>query len=213
LEVTLRPQPMGSLSGRVLFEGEHPVSATSLFVSLRNEKGNLFRNQVDSEGNFSLSRLAAGRYEVPAGSADYIAAFFAGPAGERLPLTLEIVSGENVRRDLMLTRAVSAIKGTVEKAGAPQIGAFVLLMPKDPSQRWAYRVDQTDADGSYRLATIPSGDYFLIALSDGADVAYRDAKVAAILSRAAKVVRVEAGDHLDLKVDVVGAATLNLPLL
>jgi hypothetical protein len=213
VEVTLRPRPMGSMSGRVLFEGERPASTATLFVSLVNEKGSLFRNQVDPEGNFSLSRLPAGRYEATAGSADYIAAYFAGPAGERMPLILETASGENVRRDLMLTRAVSAIKGAVENAGAPQIGALVLLMPKDPSQRWAYRVDQTDTDGSYSLAAIPSGDYFLIALSDGADVAYRDAKVAAILTRAAKLVHVQPGDHLDTKLDVVDVGNLNLPLL
>jgi hypothetical protein len=213
IEVTLRPPPMGSVSGHVLFEGERPASTATLFVSLRNERGTVVRNQVDLEGSFSLSRLAAGRYEVTAGSADYIAAYFAGPGGEHLPLTLEVASGENVRRELMLTRAVSMIKGTVENAGVPQIGAFVLLMPKDRSQRWAYRVDQTDTDGSYSLATIPSGDYFLIALSDGTDVAYRDAKVGAMLTRVAKQVHVEPGHHLEMKVDVVGAATLNLPLL
>jgi hypothetical protein len=211
MEVTLRPAPMGSVSGQVLFEGERPASTANLFVSLRNEKGNMSRAEVGPDGNFSFSRLPAERYEVTAGSADFVAAYFAGPAGERLPLTLEITSSEPVHRDLMLTKAVSVIEGTVENAGAPQVGAFVLLIPKNPSQRWAYRVDQTDSDGSYRLATIPSGDYLLIALSDGAEVAYRDPKVAAILIRAAKPVHIEPGDHLDMKMDVVGAATLNLP--
>jgi hypothetical protein len=211
MEVTLRPAPMGSVSGQVLFEGERPASTANLFVSLRNEKGNMSRAEVGPDGNFSFIRLPAERYEVTAGSADFVAAYFAGPAGERLPLTLEITSSEPVHRDLMLTKAVSVIEGTVENAGAPQVGAFVLLIPKNPSQRWAYRVDQTDSDGSYRLATIPSGDYLLIALSDGAEVAYRDPKVAAILIRAAKPVHIEPGDHLDMKMDVVGAATLNLP--
>jgi hypothetical protein len=211
IEVTLRPAPMGAVSGHVLFEGQRPASTADLFVSPRNETGNLARSQVDPEGNFSFSRLAAGRYEVTAGSADYVAAYFAGPSGERLPLGLEITSVEPLRRDLMLTKAVSVIEGTVEKTGVPQVGAFVLLMPKDPSQRWAYRIDQTDSDGSYRLATIPSGDYFLIALSDGADVAYRDPKVAPILTKAAKPVHVEPGDHLDMKVDVVGTSTFHLP--
>jgi hypothetical protein len=108
---------------------------------------------------------------------------------------------------------VSAIEGTVEKAGVPQVGAFVLLMPKNPSERWAYRSDQTDSDGSFRLAAIPSGDYFLIALSEGVDVVYRDAKVAAILAKAGKPVHIEPGDHSNLKVDVVDTATLNLPSL
>jgi Carboxypeptidase regulatory-like domain len=212
VDVTLRPAFMGAVSGRVLFDGDPPATA-NLFVTLRNDQGNAVRIQVDTEGNFSLSRILPGRYEVAAGSADYVASYFAGPNGERLPLTLDITSGEPVRRDLMLTRAVSAIEGTVEKAGVPQVGAFVLLMPKNPSERWAYRSDQTDSDGSFRLAAIPSGDYFLIALSEGVDVVYRDAKVAAILAKAGKPVHIEPGDHSNLKVDVVDTATLNLPSL
>ncbi len=211
MEVTLRPGPMGAMIGHVLFEGDHPASASGLFVVLRNDKGNSARIQVDPEGNFSLSRILPGRYEVTAGSADYVASYFVGSTGEHMPLTIEITSAEPVRRDLMLTKAVSVIEGTVEKAGTPQVGAFVLLMPKNPSQRWAYRFDQTDSDGSYHLATIPEGDYFLIALNESAEIAYRDAKVAAKLTSVAKPVHIQAGDHLDMKLDVVGANTLNLP--
>jgi hypothetical protein len=211
MEVTLRPRPMGAMIGHVIFDGERPAASVSLFVILHNDKGNAARLQVDSEGNFSLSRILPGRYEVTAGSSGYIASYFAGPSGERLPLTLEIASGETIHRDLMLTKAVSVIEGTVEKTGMPQVGAFVLLMPKNPSDRWAYRFDQSDSDGSYHLATIPAGDYFLIALTDGSDVLYRDAKVAATLARAGKPLHIEPGDHLNQKVDVVNTASLNLP--
>ncbi len=204
MEVTLRPQSMGSVSGHVVFESERPQSSGNLFVSLRNDRNNAFRAEVDPEGNFAMRRLPAGKYEATlAGSKDYIAAYFTGGAGERWPLNFEVSSGEAVRRDLVLTKAVSAIDGTVEQAGVPQVGAFVLLMPKNSADRWAYRVDQTDTDGSYRLATIPSGDYFLIALRAEEDIAYRDAKVAAILAGAAKQIHVEPGEKLDMKLEVV----------
>jgi hypothetical protein len=195
----------------VLFEDARPAAPATLFVSLRNENGNITGSEVNAEGMFSLSRLPAERYEVTVGSADYVASYFVAPAGEHLPLTVDIPSGDTIHRDLMLTKAISEIEGTVEKAGAPQVGAFVLLMPKDPAQRWAYHVDQTDSDGSYRLAKVSSGDYYLIALSDGAAVAYRNAKVAAILTKAAKLVRVETGDHMDMKLAVMNTAALNLP--
>ncbi len=42
--------------------------------------------------------------------------------------------------------------------------------------------------------------YFLFALTDGSDIVYRDAEVAAILA------------HLDLKVNAVSTATLSLPI-
>jgi Carboxypeptidase regulatory-like domain len=210
MEVTLRPQSMGSLSGHVVFESDRPQSSANLFVSLRNDRNNAFRAEIDPEWNFTMRRLPAGRYEATlAGSKDYIAAYFSGAAGEHWPLSFDISSGEAVQRDLVLTKAVSVIDGTVEHAGVPQVGAFVLLMPKNPADRWAYRVDQTDTDGSYRLATIPSGDYFLIALSAEKDVAYRDAKVAAILAGAAKQIHVGPNEKLDMKLEV--AAGLKFP--
>jgi hypothetical protein len=213
MEVTLRPEPMGSLTGRVLFDGEAPESKDNLLITLRDEKGIRARNQIDPDGNYSLSRLPPGHYELTGGSKDYIAAYCAGAGGERLPLTVEVTSGEPVHCDLVLTRAVSVIEGTVEQAAVPQAGVFVLLLPKNPSQKWAYRVDQTDTDGSYRLGTIPAGDYFLIALADSGEVAYRDAKVAAALSKAAAPVHVEPGEHLDRKLEAIPAGTLKLPLL
>ena len=163
MEIQLRPLQMSSFSGHVLFDSEPPSSATGLFVSLRNDRGELNRAEVAPDGGFSFNRLSAGRYEIIAGSADYIAAYLKDPAGGYLPLSLEITSGSAVRHDLVLTGALSVIDGTVERAGLPQVGAFVLLMPKNQSEHWAYRVDQTDSDGSYHLATIPPGDYFLIA--------------------------------------------------
>jgi len=213
-EVMLRPQQTGSLAGRVLFEGERPAPEASLFVTVHGEKTDFrYRAEVNPEGSYSLNRLQPDRYEVTAGDMGYIAAYLTGPSGERLPLTLSVSSGEALHRDLTLTRAASAIEGTVEKAGVPQIAAFVLLMPKDSSRQWAYRIDQTDSDGSYRLATIPSGDYFLIALGESEDVAYRDSKVATRLRQAAQTVHLEPGDHLTLKLDVVSAAALNLSSL
>ena len=213
MEITLRPQQMGSLAGRIFFEGEHPAPGDSLYVSLHNEKGVVSGTEVSPEGTFSLNRLPSGQYEVVGGNADFLAAYFKGPDGGRLPLSIAISSGETVRRDLTLTRAISVIQGTVEKAGVPQIGALVLLLPKNSSDRWAYRIDQTDSDGSYRLGTIPSGDYFLIALSDGDNVAYRDPKVAARLSKQARPVHVEPGDRLNLNAEVVSTASLSLSSL
>jgi Carboxypeptidase regulatory-like domain len=210
LEVTLRPQSMGSVSGHLVFESERPKSSGSLFVSLRNDRNNAYSAEVNPEGNFAIRRLPAGKYEaLLGGSKDYIAAYFTGAAGERWPLSFEVSSGEAVRRDLVLTKAVSVIDGTVEQAGVPQVGAFVLLMPKNPAERWAYRVDQTDTDGSYRLTRIPTGDYFLIALSTGEDIAYRDAKVAAILAGAAKQIHVEPRDKLDMKLEVVAGLKIS----
>ena len=202
---------MGSVAGRVLFQGQRPASTPSLVVLLRDDEGQPFPTEAGSEGSFSLSRLPPGHYHVTVNSQDYVAAYLTDPAGERFPLTLDVSSGESIRRDLTITQAVSVIEGIVEKAGTPQIGAFVVLVPKDTSQRWASRIDQTDSDGSYRLATIPPGDYFLVALSSGEEIAYSDPSVAAVISKVAQPVHVEAGARLKLDIELVNTASLNLP--
>jgi hypothetical protein len=141
-------------------------------------------------------------------SREYVAAYVTDPAGQHLPLTLDITSSEPVRRDLTLTRAVSTIDGTVaNKNDSPEVGAFVLLMPKDFSERWAYRVDQTDSDGSFGLSSIPSGDYLLVALSDGSEVEYRDPKVAAALAQLGKPMHIEPGDRLNIKLNLLNSSS------
>jgi hypothetical protein len=212
LELELKALQMGSFSGRVRLDTEIPLP-TPLFVTVRSDTGRQARTEVSPDGSFSFERLPPGHYEIAAGSPEYIAAYRKDKAGTQLPLSFDIASGASVQNDLVLTSAVSMIEGTVEHEGVPQIGAFVLLLPKNPSARWAYRVDQTDSDGSFSLATIPTGDYFLVALSDGEDVAYRDAKVAAVLAKAGKPVHLDAGKQPQMKLDVIRTGTLNLPSL
>lgn len=215
MEVQLRPEAMGSFSGHVVFDGEPPPSTAGVFVALRDEKGTFLRGDPDADWQFTVNRIPAGRYAVTAGEmtasgTDYLAAYLEGASGEHLPLTLAMTSGGAVRQNVALTRAVSVIEGMVEHAGAAQIGAYVLLMPKDAARRWAYRQDQTDSDGSYKLSRIPPGDYYVIALSSGEDIAYRDARVAAVLAKAAQAIHVS-GNRTDLKLDVVNKASLELP--
>ncbi len=210
VEVLLRPEAMASFSGRMVFDGEPASSPSGVSVTLHDDKGRTFGGQADSDWQFTINRIPAGRYEVTAGSTDYIAAYLEGETGDHLPLALTISSGVALRQNVALTRAVSVIEGTVEYAGVPQIGAFVLLMPKDPAQRWAYRQDQTDSDGSYKLARIPAGDYYVIALRTGEDVAYRNAKVAAVLTKAAQAIQVS-GNRAGVKLDLVDTANLKLP--
>ncbi len=211
IEINLRPQPMGGLSGHVRFEGERPEPGTSLLVGLRNEKGAIHSSEVSADGEFSFNNLPAGRYEVTAGNLGFVAAYLVDATGHRLTLELNIAPGEVISRDLAVTHATAVVTGTAEQAGNPLVGAFVLLLPKDLTRRWAYKRDQTDSDGSYHMGAVPPGDYFLIAVNNGEGIAYREPKVAAGIVRAAKPVHVEAGDKLDFKVEVQDTKSLGLP--
>jgi protocatechuate 3,4-dioxygenase beta subunit len=62
----------------------------------------------------------------------------------------------------------NAITGTVLKNGKPFAGAMILLMPEGGKdwQRLARR-DQSDSDGTFRVATVLPGKYALMALENG----------------------------------------------
>jgi hypothetical protein len=210
-EITLHPDALGGVSGHVSFEGEPPSSNANMVVSLRNEQGIMIPIQVDQSGNFTRSRLPAGKYEILAGSREYVAAYSSSVDARKLPLTLEISPGEIVRRDVSFTRAISVIDGRAQKNGVPQVGALVLLMPTDSSRRWAYRADQSDSDGSFQLSTIPAGDYYFVILSDGADILYREPPIAAALAKVAKLVHIAPGDHQMIEAESIETQALKLP--
>ena len=57
------------------------------------------------------------------------------------------------------------------KQGKPIAGAMVLLMPQN-AKDWErlVRRDQSDSDGTFRLATILPGKYLLVALEHGWEI-------------------------------------------
>ncbi len=210
LELKVSALPKGAFSGKVRFDGEAPAKQPVMFVSVESE-ADTDRAEVAADGTFTVAGLPAGHYTVIPRSPNYTPAYLVGPNGEKLPLAIDIAPGATVQNDIVWTEGVAVIDGVVEDKGSPAVGAFVVLVPKDTAKRLNFRADQTDSDGSFRLATIPPGDYFLVALSQEESVTYRDAKVAAILSRAGQPIHVEDRAKLELKVQVVENSTLKLP--
>jgi hypothetical protein len=212
LEVTLRPDPFASISGKLRFAGEPPTAKSQPLVGVREETSGAQHMVVPADG-YSIERLPAGRYSTVASMPGYLLAYLISPSGERLPREFSIAPGESLKRDLMFVKALGEIDGVAALDGAPQAGALILLLPADAGERWAVRYDQSDSDGSFRLPTIPAGDYRLIALSQGEGIAYRNPKVAAALARSAQPVQVTSTSRLHIKVAIVDPATLNLPAL
>jgi hypothetical protein len=95
--------------------------------------------------------------------------------------------------------------GTVYRMRSSERDVLVHFDPLDDvlglRSRWAYRVDQSDSDGSFQLSTIPAGDYYFVILSDGADILYREPPSAAALAKVAKIVHVAPGDHQTIEAE------------
>jgi len=69
---------------------------------------------------------------------------------------------------ITVSQVSTAITGIVMKQGKPLAGAMVLLMPQNAkdSERLVRR-DQSDSDGTFRLAPLLPGKYLLVALEHG----------------------------------------------
>jgi hypothetical protein len=95
----------------------------------------------------------------------------------------------------------SELAGTARDAKGPDPAATVLVFPVDaalwadhgPSPR-RFRTVRVSTDGAYRLATLPAGDYFAVAVRSGVPSDWMDQKLLQKLSALATRVTIADGD-------------------
>jgi hypothetical protein len=195
--------PVGVVSGIVRLEG-NASPPLGVRVFLRNaSKGAGFRQDVDSNGNFSFSsdEIEPGVYEVSS----------AAPGGLELRSVtasetkvtgrkIEIRNGSDLRLILTLARGVNArVKGVVEQAGKPAPGMMVVLVPEDLRDLTEYRRDQSDSDGSFSLNQVSPGKYTVVAVKDW-DLEWEKAEVIHEYLAGGTSVEVAGGEERDIKV-------------
>jgi hypothetical protein len=97
----------------------------------------------------------------------------------------------------------SKIEGVAMKDGQPFVGAMVLLVPKDASRSSLLRRDQSDSDGTFSLTDIAPGQYTLIAIDDGRDLAYAEDGVLDAYLKGGRSLEVPAAGNAKIQVEVV----------
>ena len=125
--------------------------------------------QAESDGNFHLTALERGDYELAIRSSRAgvqivkLTASGAAARGDRFS-----VGSEPVALTVLAARTVAAVSGVVEVSGKPAGGVFVLLVPAGTSLGSdALRPYQSDSDGSFTLPKVIAGKYTLIAVEEG----------------------------------------------
>jgi hypothetical protein len=110
-----------------------------------------------------------GSYEVsvPGGQNVFIQSMRA--TGARLNgRTLEIKGDTPVKLTVALAQGMGEITGVALRGDKPVSGAMIVLVPADPANNQVlFRRDQSDSDGSFRLAEVVPGRYTLLAIDDG----------------------------------------------
>lgn len=189
-DVRLSLQPGMSLSGRIVFEGtEAPIDSSRITVSVRpapNQSGPTFGappgGAASANGTFALSGVTPGLYLMSSGQvsapnapplAGWVVKSIMVKGQDALDVPFEIQPNESLT-DVVVTYTsqVTDIAGRlIDGAGQPVSGYFVLMFPTNrtswrPGSRRLRPPFRTAPDGRYRIANLPPGEYFMVALTE-----------------------------------------------
>ena len=153
------------IAGRVTIDGKPAVGVVVVLTPAEPSpnRRSAGRATTDAGGNFRLTRVAAGRYNV----APFTPALVAPREGTygQMGKSLTVAAGETIDGvDFALARG-AVITGRVTDAdGNPVVGEFIQLRPADRNARVRMPYDtpqmyETDDRGVYRLYGLPPGRY------------------------------------------------------
>ncbi len=153
-----------------------------LQISLRSSKGRTVRVQVDAKGDANFSEVAAGKYDVLAGSPSqrFSVVRVASEAGVISGHTVTVPVGASLTLALSIAEGSVSVEGFAKRDGKPVGGAMIVLVPKNSegdSDR--FRRDESDLDGSFQLKDVVPGSYTVIAIENGWDLEWAEPAVVA----------------------------------
>jgi hypothetical protein len=191
--LTVALSPSVTISGRVVFAEGAPPENLHLGLTAHTADGDLSLGQprgsgVAAEGGmtFEVAGLVGGRYLLNAGRSLVFSPASGGVQGYDGPLAMmSIMSGGRDVIDtgfdgslgndfddvvLTLTTKVPTLAGVVRNAEGPASGV-VIAFPVE-RERWVgygleprrFRTAPSGLDGTYRVADLPQGEYFLVAV-------------------------------------------------
>ena len=160
--LTLTLRRGGTITGRVtgLSETDLPYALVSVLGPGGSSNG-----RVDAAGNFSISGVADGKFAIDA--------LIPGtPPRRSARKSVEVVNGSAPAVELSFAEGIT-IRGRVTQARAALPGVNVGFAPNDPSLG-APAIGHTDADGSYVVSGLASGDYNVFVSAVDSGVVYNE---------------------------------------
>jgi hypothetical protein len=174
-------EALSNIVGKVHIVGEEALPR-EVFVMLREKQHVVAYGRVNSTGEVELKNVAAGNYEVLAGSQNlsYAVVRVATEGQMGSGHTLKVAPGASLAVTLTLASGSGRVEGFAKLGGKGVAGAMVVLVPKHPEANIElFRRDQSDLDGSFLLQGVIPGTYTVIAIADGWDLDWSRAGVLA----------------------------------
>ncbi len=201
------------VSGRVEFNGSAerptPEQLSSISISLEPADGRTngvsgsVRGRIESTGQFTTMGVPVGKYVLRVGAPSkwtLQGASFNGTDVVDSPIDLH--DGDASGVVITFVDRQSDVSGTVLAAnGSPDATATVLAFPTDRSM-WSgagsaprrLKNARAGKDGSYQLGNLPPGEYFVVAIPEGAAGEWQNPDFLDTVSRTATRLRIEVGD-------------------
>ena len=191
VDITQDRQDLDASSGEALVRVKASVHVQGrddlpreLYLVLRGARGKTEGfARVDNHGEADFRYVAAGTYEVLAGTPGaivYVAARVQSEGQESVGKMLKVTAGQSLSLSLTLVEARGRVDGFVKAGGKGVAGAMVVLVPKHPESNGDYfRRDQSDLDGSFSLQQVAAGTYTVVAIADGWELDWSKAGVIA----------------------------------
>jgi len=209
------------MSGRVEFEGglERPSgsSLTGIRLMLDPADGSRLPDRTltlqtghpDESGQFTTFGVPPGRYVVNVGSvpAGWYLKSVSYQGHDIAETAVELGARDAAGVVITFTDRPSAIDGVVGGLAGPDADAVVLAYPTD-QDAWSMsgsvprrlRTARANTAGEYSLASLPSGEYYVVAVKEDAIGDWQDPALLQALARVAQHVRLSDGErkHLNL---------------
>ncbi|HKW34048.1 MAG TPA: carboxypeptidase regulatory-like domain-containing protein [Candidatus Acidoferrum sp.] len=128
---------------------------------------------LQSDGTFQFPGIQPGTYKIQVNlrAGGYYVQKVSAKNAEVSGREITITGASDVNLTVTMGQGLGEVTGVVQLDGKPIAGVMVLLVPESGLEMDEdSRMDESDSDGTFRLAGILPGEYILLAIKDGWDV-------------------------------------------
>ena len=198
------------VSGEAIMEGgfHPPRDAQIQLRGSANQEWHWARLEPDGQFSFQYQFMKPGKYTVEVANARGLTVSSLSATGATVDHNAITIAGSGeIHLKLMLSKGEDGVvRGAALRDGKPAVGVMVALISKDASDdAGPFRIDQSDSDGSFELASVRPGSYTAIALADAWDFPWATPGVLTPFLAHGESIDVASGGHyyVQLKVQLV----------
>lgn len=145
----------GTVAGRVT-AGGRPVSGASISIGERARRPGDMK-QSDANGDYVLDTVPAGTHDLVVRKQGYVAR----------TITVNVSVGKETRGDVELSRGRDVTGRVIDTSGRPVAGAEVMFNPAGGGRGFYSTMQQSDAEGNFRLEGLGEEPYTVTARKSG----------------------------------------------